>query len=57
MHKRSEQECFRFDDKTLIVVTLTYGLVAGHSDQTVLLDVGFGGGIASSGMDAAMIDA
>lgn len=37
--------------------TPTYRLVAGHCDQTVLLDVGFGGGVASSSMDAAVIDA
>lgn len=29
---------------------LTYGLITGHSHQALLLDVGFGGGIAASSM-------
>lgn len=36
---------------------LTYGPVAGHSHQTLLLDVGFGGGVAASSVESPVIDA
>lgn len=35
----------------------TFGLVAGHSHQTLLFDVGFGGGVAASGVQSPVIDA
>lgn len=35
----------------------TYGLVAGYCNQTLLLDVGFGGGAAASGVESSVIDA
>lgn len=37
--------------------TPTYGLVTGHSHQALLLDVGFGGGIAASGVESSVVDA
>lgn len=36
---------------------LTYGLVAGHSHQALLLNVGFGGGVAASSVETSVIDA
>lgn len=36
---------------------LTYGLVAGHSRQALLLDVRFGGGVAASSVESPVIDA
>lgn len=35
----------------------TCRLVAGHSDQALLLDVGFGGGVAAPSMEPPVIDA
>lgn len=35
----------------------THGLVAGHGHQTLLLDVGFGGGVAASGVKPSVVDA
>lgn len=35
----------------------TYGFVAGHGHQTLLLDVGFGGGVAATGVKPSVVDA
>lgn len=35
----------------------TYGFVARHCNQALLLDVGFGGGVAASGVNPSVIDA
>lgn len=35
----------------------TYGFIAGHGHETLLLDVGFGGGVAATGMKPSIVDA
>lgn len=35
----------------------TYGFIAGHGHETLLLDVGFGGRVAATGMKPSVVDA